>query len=478
MDTLTLLRKGHLIGSTRLDLACDLTEFPQEIFDLADTLEILNLSGNQLRSLPDDFGRLSKLRILFCSDNPFEHLPPSLGDCPQLSMIGFKSNQIATVPAESLPPNLRWLILTDNRLPSLPDAIGQRPQLQKLMLSGNRLAELPESLAQCSKLELLRIASNQLPTLPQWLLDMPRLAWLAFAGNPLSIPCAPTTLPAEIPWQELHLQRQLGEGASGTIHQALWQKAHPVAVKLFKGTMTSDGLPASEMAAAIAAGHHPHLNSVLGRVVHHPTQMEGLAMALIDPSYQTLAGPPSFTSCTRDVFAPELKLSPATALAIAHGVASAAQHLHACHIHHGDLYAHNILWRADGHCYLNDFGAAAFYPSKHAKPLQRLEARAFGCVLEELYDHTDWPPDTQPAQSEIIRLRDHCLSLEPKARPLFSELVETLKRLLLLPMLVTLAGLATAETSYAQRVNQTRVCAEIEMLNPRNARTCDPTFLS
>lgn len=429
MDTLTLLRKGHLIGSTRLDLACDLTEFPQEIFDLADTLEILNLSGNQLRILPDNLSRLSKLRILFCSDNPFEHLPPSLGDCPQLSMIGFKSNQIASVPAESLPPNLRWLILTDNRLPSLPDALGQKPQLQKLMLSGNRLAELPESIAQCSKLELLRIASNQLPSLPQWLLDMPRLAWLAFAGNPLSILCAPTTLPAEIPWQELHLQRQLGEGASGTIHQALWQKTHPVAVKLFKGTMTSDGLPASEMAAAIAAGHHPHLNPVLGRVVHHPSQIEGLAMALIDPSYQTLAGPPSFTSCTRDVFAPGLKLSPATALAIAHGVASAAQHLHACHIHHGDLYAHNILWRADGHCYLNDFGAAAFYPPTLSDALQRLEVRAFGCLLEELVEHTSWTAETQLMRSTLHDLQSACLAPNPKDRPSFPDLTEKLSHL-------------------------------------------------
>ncbi len=46
MDTLAQLRAGQLAGIKRLDLSCGLTEFPREIFDLADSLEILNLSGN------------------------------------------------------------------------------------------------------------------------------------------------------------------------------------------------------------------------------------------------------------------------------------------------------------------------------------------------------------------------------------------------------------------------------------------------
>lgn len=91
MDTLAKLRAGQLAGLKRLDLSCGLTEFPQEIFQLADTLEILNLSGNALSRLPDDLHRLTRLRILFCSDNQFTELPACLGQCQQLSMIGFKA---------------------------------------------------------------------------------------------------------------------------------------------------------------------------------------------------------------------------------------------------------------------------------------------------------------------------------------------------------------------------------------------------
>lgn len=158
---------------------------PREIFDLADSLEVLNLSGNALSSLPDDLHRLTRLRVLFCSDNLFTEMPACVGQCAQLSMVGFKANRIERVPAAALPPLLRWLILTDNRIEELPDELGQRPHLQKLMLSGNRLTRLPQSLGQCQQLELIRIAANRLSALPAFLLGLPRLTWLAYAGNPL-----------------------------------------------------------------------------------------------------------------------------------------------------------------------------------------------------------------------------------------------------------------------------------------------------
>jgi Leucine-rich repeat (LRR) protein len=118
--TLEQLRAGQLAGARELKLPCGLSEFPREIFDLADTLEVLDLSNNALTTLPDDLPRLRKLRILFASNNPFTDLPAILGECSQLSMIGFKANRIREVPARALPPQLRWLILTDNDIERLP----------------------------------------------------------------------------------------------------------------------------------------------------------------------------------------------------------------------------------------------------------------------------------------------------------------------------------------------------------------------
>ena len=42
--------------------------------------------------------------------------------------------------------------------------------------------------------------------------------------------------------------------------------ARALAVKLFQGEVTSDGLPASERAACVGAGSHPGLIPVLGEV--------------------------------------------------------------------------------------------------------------------------------------------------------------------------------------------------------------------
>ena len=62
MNTLENLRAGKLAGARHLKLACGLETFPREIFDLADTLEVLDLSGNALSSLPDDLPRLAGQR--------------------------------------------------------------------------------------------------------------------------------------------------------------------------------------------------------------------------------------------------------------------------------------------------------------------------------------------------------------------------------------------------------------------------------
>ena len=92
----------------------------------------------------------------------------------------------AEVPAAALPARLRWLILTDNAIESLPPGWARFTRLQKLMLAGNRLRALPDDMAGCAQLELLRIAANRFEALPPWLLRMPRLAWLACGGNPFS----------------------------------------------------------------------------------------------------------------------------------------------------------------------------------------------------------------------------------------------------------------------------------------------------
>jgi len=435
-DQVAALREGRLAGARRLDLVdCGLTQLPREIFALADSLEVLDLSRNRLTALPDDFDRLHRLKVLFCSDNPFTELPPVLGRCPALEMVGFKANRIASVPARALPPGLRWLILTDNAVDALPESIGDCARLQKLMLAGNRLQSLPATIARCGRLELLRISANRFERLPDVLAALPRLAWLAIGGNPMNAAAEnaalhEATLP-HVDWRTLTLRALLGEGASGFIHEAHragGADASTVAVKLFKGAVTSDGWPASEMAACIAAGPHPDLIPVLGRVEGHPDGVQGLVLARIPAGWRNLASPPSLATCTRDIYADGWRTPVAAALAMAGGIASAVRQLHARGIVHGDLYAHNILCDGSGGALLGDFGAASFCPAADALTLQRIEARAFGCLLEELVAHC-LPSADQAARAtvnDMAQLAQRCLQAEATLRPSFDEIAQTL----------------------------------------------------
>ena len=422
MQTIEELRSGALAGTRRLDLSCGLRTLPPEVFALADTLEVLNLSGNLLSSLPHDLARLKKLKVIFCSDNPFTRLPDVLGECEALQVVGFKACCIKDVPGAALPPALRWLILTDNAVATLPSELGQRPALQKLMLAGNRLRELPPDLAGAHRLELMRLAANQLTRLPGWVTELPSLSWLALAGNPLGWDRPPPAAFPSVPWRQLQVVGLLGEGASGHVYKTHREGVEePLALKLFKGAVTSDGLPEHELAACLAAGQHPALCTPSAELTGHPRGARGLLLPLIPASHTNLAGPPSLDSCTRDVYPMGLRIPLPTLMRLARSVADAVCHLHRQGVMHGDLYAHNILWNpASGDAVLSDFGAATLLPlDQHAlgRALQALEVRAFGCLLEEMAAQTE--PDASDASvlAALANLAQSCLHPDPAQRP-------------------------------------------------------------
>jgi hypothetical protein len=414
MQTLAQLRSGSLKGLTRLTLSESLTSFPEEIFDLADSLEILDLSHNLLCELPD-LSRLKRLRIAFFSYNRFVTLPTFKG-CDSLTMLGFKGNQIETFDEDILPLGINWLILTDNRLVSLPRSIGKLTKLQKFPLAGNRLEALPEEMAQCRNLELLRLSANNLETIPSWLWNLPKLSWLAFSGNP----CSPKTqfeLQA-IPYESLEVKEKLGSGASGDIYKA-YSKSHEeeVALKLFKGAITSDGYAHDEMNATMSTGEHPNLIKVLSKLAGD--ERLGLVLEYIPDIYRNLGNPPDFETCTRDTFTEETTFTPERIYAVAKGIASAAAHLHARGLMHGDLYAHNILINDNDHCYLGDFGAASFYEA-HEKEFEKIEVRAFGCLIEDMLSLC--PIKEGTIYTMLEELREKCMNEAVEERPLFSEM--------------------------------------------------------
>lgn len=347
---------------------------------------------------------------------------------------------MTSIPEHAFPRKLRWLILTNNEIKEIPRSIGLCGRLQKCMLAGNQLCSLPVEMALCRKLGLLRLSANKLEELPEWLFELPELSFLSFAGNP----CTPSGMADnpvldDIKWADLNVQNLLGEGASGIISKGLWKTSateKDVAIKLFKGEVTSDGSPADEMNACIAAGQHANLIDPIGKIHEHPESKRGLVLELIPPHYTNLGLPPTLESCTRDAYVPGMVLELEKCKEILRGIASAAAHLHERGVKHGDLYAHNILIEKDGHALLGDFGAATLYGKEYdmAEKVERMEVLAFGHLIEDLLGLVErkigWVDEKEAIGIEgLSTLHWKCTSPVVGDRPCFLEVLEELEGL-------------------------------------------------
>jgi len=240
-------------------------------------------------------------------------------------------------------------------------------------------------MANCTSLELVRLSANNLTKLDDWLLELPKLAWLAFAGNDFNkAQCLTKSTLKNTPLENFQLKKVIGQGASGVIHLAKTEHNN-VAVKLFKGAITSDGYPLDEVNCCLQAANHANLIKVLSYI--EQSEQLGLVMELIDTNYTNLGLPPSLETCTRDTFNDGCNYSIEAVYKIAKQMANTLTHLHTNKVSHGDIYAHNTMINEHYDVLFGDFGAAtnlAMLSEYQQQQIQLIEVRAFGCLIEDL----------------------------------------------------------------------------------------------
>ena len=174
-----------------------------------DSLEVLDLRGNQLHTLPSALRRLQRLTNLNLSRNQLDSLEPSLSILRNLKYMDLSKNNISAIPSQIAElVNLHSLVLSENKLTALPKEVFTLPHLRELNVAKNRitgvlipsdcagmtsfreldasynaLTSLSDSLApELPNLQALDISENRLKALPD-LTGLTSLVTLAVDGN-------------------------------------------------------------------------------------------------------------------------------------------------------------------------------------------------------------------------------------------------------------------------------------------------------
>jgi leucine-rich repeat protein SHOC2 len=150
------------------------------------TLTGLDLSDNQLNSLPKNIAYLSSLTSLDLHNNQLNTLPDSIGEISNLIWILLDNNKLSILP-ESIGNlrNLSCLYLDNNQLTALPDNIGNLSDLTVLSLRNNKLNYFPETISSLTSLNDLNLDDNKLSVIPSSITNLSYLTELKLNNNPL-----------------------------------------------------------------------------------------------------------------------------------------------------------------------------------------------------------------------------------------------------------------------------------------------------
>ena len=162
ISSLTALEELNLCGNK---VAAYPKSFPSSLSKLGNstfthyilTHYILDLTANGLVEIPVELMSASTLKILELSRNKIKELPYSIKNMTNLTTLNLKENKY-----------LLKLAVTNYflRLSKLRDQITSCKSLESLLLSGNRLVSLPEKLGDLSNLTYLDLSKNSLSSLP------------------------------------------------------------------------------------------------------------------------------------------------------------------------------------------------------------------------------------------------------------------------------------------------------------------------
>lgn len=185
-EVLTKIEQFKASNTEIIDLSgSELKTLPEALLQMPNLIA-LDLADNELDTLPDWLGQLTQLRKLNVSGNQLSNLPESLYQLAQLQELDVSDNQLIVLPESICQLTmLQILVMSDNKLNLLPKSLDQLRQLNHLDVSHNRLRSLTKSPSQLSQLRFLDMSYNKFSEVPQSIGFLTQLQHLDMSHNRL-----------------------------------------------------------------------------------------------------------------------------------------------------------------------------------------------------------------------------------------------------------------------------------------------------
>lgn len=173
--------------------------------DFKNILE-LDLHGNVLFSLPNEFKKMTNLYHINLSFNNLNAIPSTICKLKNLEIIDLHLNFIYDIPEKI--NNLKFLTYFDiskNLLKAVPEQFFELTNLKHLDLSENEIYYIPDSFVKLKNLETLNLSSNKIIYMSDDIGLLSKLKYLNISENPIYL--LPITLSRLKNLEELYISK-------------------------------------------------------------------------------------------------------------------------------------------------------------------------------------------------------------------------------------------------------------------------------
>lgn len=160
---------------------------PNKVLEFSQ-LEILDISNNQISSLPNELVNLKNIKELFINKNNLGEFPLIITQLSGLKVLNLGYNPINVLPKEIANLTLLEKLVIEAMPLSfvLNPEIGKLDQLKELYILASHVTQLPFDFSNLKNLEVLCLNNNQLQSIDPSVYTLNNLNYLSFGQNKIN----------------------------------------------------------------------------------------------------------------------------------------------------------------------------------------------------------------------------------------------------------------------------------------------------